>query len=239
MKTAEQEDVKKTPAITPKTSKLLGKNCIALAAVAISIVGVIIAIWSLAYTRKQVSLASQQAQLHIDPVIKIYFDFPEEKNPVFVVANEGYIEAVSVTISPRIFVFGKKEGKVLSIVGAGKTFSPAAMFCDTLRPTEYEHLELARSEPLENLIAVYQFDLKYFRKTDMHDYNHTEYYFVDAGQQLSHSGFRAHSRYHEVMAAIANPGVEMTEKPWPQGLLRRYLDAQASKQGDTGEAEQQ
>lgn len=147
----------------------LRKNCISLLALIISIA-------ALSYTHKQSSLASKQAHLHIEPVIKTYFDLPKEKNPVFVIANEGDIQVVSVSVGNRVFVFDKNIGKITSAAEAGRLFSPGAIFRENLKPTEYEDLELLKVSSKENLIVVYEFFIKYFRENDMKEFERTGYF---------------------------------------------------------------
>lgn len=75
---------------------------VAIAALAVSVV-------SLIYTHSQAELSRRQAQLHLEPELKTYFDAPAEKNPVFVVANEGDIPAASVSATVNLYVYDKRE----------------------------------------------------------------------------------------------------------------------------------
>lgn len=196
----------------------------------ISLLALIISMAALLYTHKQSSLASKQAHLHIEPVIKTYFDLPKEKNPVFVIANEGDIQVVSVSVGNRVFVFDKNIGKIAYAAEAGRLFSPGAIFRENLKPTEHEYLELLKVSSKENLIVVYEFFIKYFRENDMKEFERTEYFFIDGFNIVSHADFLKNRFYRTLMAEITNFTMPAQERI--PGTLRQYLDSTSGKNNE-------
>ncbi len=178
---------------------------------------------ALVYTHRQAELARHQAQLHLEPELRTYFDAPTDKNPVFVVANEGDIPAASVSVSVKLFTYDKNQKKVTSAASMGRTFSPGAIYRAQLSPSEHESLELIGVKPQPHLIVLYEFQLKYFRQTDMREYERTEYFFLENGVPRKHSEFLSSDHYRSMMLEAEN--TEIPEPRWDQGALRRYLDA--------------
>lgn len=199
----------------------------------ISLVALIVSVCALYYTHKQSSLASKLAHLHIEPVIKTYFDLPKEKNPVFVIANEGDITVVSVSVGNRVFVFDKNKGEIASAAEAGRVFSPGAIFRENLKPTEYEDLELLKVSPREHLIVVYEFFIKYFRENDMKEFKRTEYFFINGFNVVSHADFLNNIFYRTLMAEIDNFTTPAQERI--PGTLKQYLDSTSVKNNEGGQ----
>ncbi len=199
----------------------------------ISLLALIISVVALFYTHKQSSLASKQAYLHIEPVMKTYFDLPKEKNPVFVIANEGDIPVVSVSVGNRVFVFNKNISKIAAAAEFGRIFSPGAIFCEYLKPSEYRDLELIKVKPQEHLIVAYEFHIKYFRETDMREFDRTEYHFIDGHNLVKHADFLQNKFYRILMSEITN--FRMPEQERIPGTLRQYLDATSGKNGKSGQ----
>lgn len=199
----------------------------------ISLLALIVSMVALFYTHKQSSLASKQAHLHIEPVIKTYFDLPEEKNPVFVIANEGDIPVVSVSVGNRVFVFDKNTEKVISAAETHRIFSLGAIFCEKLKPTEHEDLELLKVSAQEHTIVVYEFLIKYFRENDMKQFEGTEYFFIDGLNLVSHADFVKNRFYRTLMGEINN--FTMPSKEEIPGRLRQYLDSTAGKNNEGGQ----
>lgn len=185
---------------------------------------------ALFYTHKQSSLSSKQAYLHIEPVMKTYFDLPKEKNPVFVVANEGDIPVVSTTVGNRVFLFDKNIGKIAHAAEAGRIFSPGVIFRENLKPTEHEDLELLKVSPQEHLIVVYEFTIKYFRENDMKEFERTEYFFIDGLNVVSHVDFLKNKFYRTLMAEINN--FKMPAQKRIPGILKQYLDSTTGKNNE-------
>lgn len=200
----------------------------------ISLLALIISVVALFYTHKQSSLASKLAHLHIEPVMKTYFDLPKEKNPFFVIANEGDIPVVSISVGNRVFVFDKNIGKIASAAEAGRIFSPGAIFRENLKPTEYEDLELIKVSPQEHLIVVYEFIIKYFRENDMKEFERTEYFFIDGFNVVSHAEFFKNRFYRTLMAEINN--FKMPAQEGIPGTLRQYLDSTTGKNNEGGQS---
>jgi len=196
----------------------------------ISILALIISMAALLYTHKQSSLASKQAHLHIEPVIKTYFDLPKEKNPVFVIANEGNIPVVSLSVGYRDFVFDKNIEKIVSATKAVHIFSPGAIFREKLKPTEYERMELLKVSPQDRLIVVYEFFIKYFREKDMKKFERNEYCFVDGFNVVSHVDFLKNRFYRTLMSEINNFTMPAYERI--PGTLRQYLDSTSGKNNE-------
>ena len=209
--------------IIKKVLTWLRKNCI-------SLVALIISMFALYYTYKQSSLASKLAHLHIEPLIKTYFDLPKEKNPVFVIANEGDIPVVSVSVGNRVFIFDKNMGKIESAAEAGRIFSPGVIFRENLKPTEYEDLELLKVSHQKHLIVVYQFFINYFRENDMKKFERTEYFFIDGFTAVSHVDFLKNRFYRTLMEQITN--FTMTAQERIPGTLRQYLDSTSGKNNE-------
>jgi hypothetical protein len=183
---------------------------------------------SLIYVHYQVQLSRHQAQLHLEPELKTYFDAPAEKNPVFVVANEGDIPAASVSVAVNMYVYDKNEKKVVTAASLGRIFSPGAIYRAELLPSEHESLELTGVETQPHLIVVYEFHVRYFRQTDMREFARNEYFFVEGGVPRQHADFMKNDHYLRIMAEAQR--VQMPEQEWDQGALRRHIDA--TKQPD-------
>ncbi len=194
----------------------LFKNWIALAALILSTI-------ALVCTHSQYKMSRRLAHLHLDPIIKTYFDAPAEKNPVFVLSNEGDNPAVSVSAVVRLYVYNKNQKKVVSTASMGRIFSSGALYREELKPTEHESLELIKVNPKPNLIVLYQFSIKYLRKTDMREFAHVEYFFVDAGVPMVHANFRSSEHYRQLMSEIRR--VQIPDREWDRGSLRKYLDS--------------
>ena len=193
----------------------------------ISLFALIVSMFALFYAYKQSSLASKQAHLHIEPVIKTYFDLPKKKNPVFVISNEGDIPVVSVSVGNRVFVFDKNIEKIASAAETSRIFSPSAIFRESLKPTEYEKMELLKVSPQDRLIVVYEFFIKYFREKDMKEFECTEYFFVDGFNMITHSDFLKNKFYRTLMSKITN--FKMPSQERIPGTLRQYLDSTSGK----------
>jgi hypothetical protein len=198
----------------------------------IALLALIISIFALYFTYKQSSLALKQAHLHIEPLIKTYFDLPKEKNPVFVIANEGDIPVVSVCVGNRVFCFDKNSEKIVFASKASRIFSSGALFRESLKPTEYENLELLKVSPQEHIIVVYEFSLKYFREKDMKEFVRTEYFFIDGFNMVPHSDFLKHRFYRTLMAEITN--FKMPSQKMIQGTLQQYLDSISNQNNENG-----
>ena len=192
-----------------------------------------VAVAALFYTYQQSTLSSRQAQQHIEPVIKTYFDLPKKKNPIFVIANEGYIPVVSASVGNRVFIFDKNINKIASAAEASRIFSPGAIYRDILKPAEHEDLELLKVGPKERLIVVYEFNIKYFREKDMKEFERTEYYFIDGAKITPHGDFIKSQFYRSLMAQIVS--FRMPEQERIPGTLRDYLEASAGKKEDNGQ----
>ncbi len=199
----------------------------------ISLLALIISIFALYYTHKQNSLASKLAHLHIEPVINTYFDLPKEKNPIFVIANEGDIPAVSVSVGNRVFIFDKNTEKILSAAEVGRIFSSGAIFRESLKPSEYENMELLKVSPQERLIVVYEFFIKYFREKDMKEFERTEYFFIDGFTIVPHSEFLKNRFYRPLMSEITT--FKMPSQEQIPGTLRQYLDSTSGKINESGQ----
>ncbi len=204
----------------------LQENWIGLLALGVSVV-------ALLYTYKQSTLSSKQAQQHIEPVIKTYFDLPKEKNPIYVIANEGDIPVVSASVGNRVFVFDRNIKKIASAAEAGRIFSPGAIYREILKPAEHEDLELLKVGLQERLIVVYEFKIKYFREKDMKEFERTEYYFIDGAKLTPHSDFIKSQFYRPLMAQIES--FRMPEQDRIPGTLRDYLEATSGKKEANGQ----
>ena len=86
-------------------------------------------------------------------------------------------------------IFDKNISKIAAAAEAGRIFSPGAIFCEYLKPTEYKELELIKVKLQERLIVVYEFHIKYFRETDMREFDRTESYFIDGYNLVKHADF--------------------------------------------------
>ncbi len=194
----------------------------------ISLLALTISIGALIFTYKQSLLASKEAHQHIKPVLKTYFDKPIEKNPIFVIANEGNIPIVSVSVGNRTFAFDKKEEKIAIAAESSKVFSPGAIFRESLKPTEHEDMELLKINPRDDLITIYEFRIKYFREKDMKEYERKEYFFIDGSNTVSHTDFLNNKYYRLIMSEVIN--YKFPEKKKTPGSLREFIEATTDKE---------
>ncbi len=191
----------------------------------IALIALLISIFSVFYTHLNYGLQTKLSHLQIKPMIKTYFDLPVDKNPIFVVANEGSVPAVSLSCGYYVFTFNKNQKKVVVAGKAGRVFSPGVIYKELFNPTDYESMELVGVSSAENTLVIYQFDLIYFRKQDMDEYSRREYYFVDNGRLLSHSEYRLDPLYRDVMYQISQTIIP--DSQWDSGALRQYLENQS------------
>ena len=193
------------------------QNWIALAALIISII-------ALVHTHLAYDLQTQLSHLHMEPIIKTSFDLPSNKNPVFVVFNEGNVPAVSVSCGYCVFTFNKGQKKIETAAKGGRVFSPGVIYKESLKSTEYASMDLLGVQPVKNILVIYQFDLVYFREQDMKQFLRKEYYFVDNGQVIVQSKFRHNPLYRDVMYQISQTVIP--DPSWAPGMLKTYLDNQ-------------
>ena len=70
--------------------------------------------------------------------------------------------------------------------------------------------------PVEDVVAVYVFDIKYFRESDMKEFTQKNIYFVDSGKVYSHNQYRNQPDYRTVMVALEKfKDIEANHHPQP------------------------
>jgi hypothetical protein len=170
----------------------------------VSLIAIMISLISLWYTHKQSLLAFRLAHLHIEPEIKTQFDLKKnEHNPTLVIANVGNIPVVSVSVNYQVFILNK-ETKNIESASCGKgMWAPGILYSEHLKPSEHPELQLIGIESPNRLIA-YEFNLKYFRESDMREYNRKDYYFIDNNIVLNRDQFKKYTLYRDVMSNIAS-----------------------------------
>jgi len=177
-----------------------------------------------AIAASQVDLANRQAKLHLEPELATYFDAPTNRPPLFVVANKGTIPATSVTAGYRRYTYDKDSRSIVGTTEPYLLFSPGAIYCEVLKPTERRELRLRLGKVAfaTNLLEVYQFTVKYFRDTDMKEYSRTEWHFIDNGTLMPHREYVNRPEYANVMSRIEAHKTKPVD--WPPGTLSSYLE---------------
>jgi hypothetical protein len=187
-----------------------------------SLLALLISLGSLLLNIGNYTADKRLAHLHMEPTVKCLFDFPDDGNPVFLVTNNGDIPAVSLSIAHSVYVFDRTTLDLATVAQSGNLFSDNVIYREELRPTEYASLELVRVDPVDRLIAVYLFDLRYYRESDMQSYDRQEIFYVDSGQVYSQSEFIRTATYRPIME-----GIEQFQMPLIQydpGSLRELLE---------------
>jgi len=190
--------------------------------IAISVLALGVSVWSVRVNVERNRIARSLAHSHIEPTVKCLFDLPEDGNPVFLVTNNGDIPAVSLAIAHNLYVFDKATLELTMSSQAGNLFTDDMIYREELKPTEYVSQELLWVGPVEELIAVYLFNLRYYRETDMQRFDRQETFFVDDGQVYSHSEFRRTTSYRPIMAEIER--AQMPEIQFDPGRLKEVLE---------------
>lgn len=183
-----------------QTNDWLKKNWLSLIAIIISAISLI----SLWYEHKQNLLAFRLAHLHIEPEIKTQFYLKKGKsNPNLAIINVGNISVVSVRFHYKAFILNKETKKIETGAEGAHSLAPGTIYSEHLKPGEQAVIQLLGIEATGRLV-IYEFDVKYFRESDMLEYNRKDYYFIDNNIVLNHSQFRNSPLYRDVMFNIAS-----------------------------------
>ncbi len=93
----------------------------------------------------------------------------------------------------------------------------------SLEPTEYVQQELVRVDPVDRVIAVYEFLIRFYRATDMKETSRRELFFVDEGKAYSHAEYVDAEDYLKIMRRIES--VVIPEITYDPGKLKTVLEA--------------
>ena len=164
----------------------------------------------------------QLAHLHMEPTIKCMFDFPDTGNPVFLVTNTGDIPVVSLSVAHNLYVFDRTTLELMTVAYSGNLFSDDMIYQEELKPTEYVNQDLVRFDPVDDIIAVYSFNLRYYRELDMHRFDREEIFYVDGGQVYDQLEFMQTSSYRLIMEQIEQ--FQMPSLQYDPGSLQEFLE---------------
>lgn len=190
---------------------------------AVALFALVVAIVSLSVSALQNRRAGRLAREHLKPELKFDFDRPPDKNPVFAIWNSGYIGAESVTATYTLYIYVKSTMEIAGVSKMGYMFGPGSLYRQSLMPSEHEILELAGVKPSPDQIAMYEFEIRYFRPSDMRQYDETHYFFDEGGKYVPHSEFRKSPHYSHLLALAAKVELQVPESKNP-GHLREYYD---------------
>lgn len=192
----------------------------------ISVIALLISSFAAFFSYDQNIIAKRLSLQHIVPSIKSQFDFPEKGVPVYAISNNGDIPVVSLRINHNMHVFDKTINKIKFSALNSNLFGDYWVYIKEFEPTKYEYYKLLRLNPANrnkgNYIYVYQFDLKYYRATDMQEYTKEQIYFVDNGIAFNHMQFIQNENYKKVMYAIDN--FKAPETKSEPGNLKEFLE---------------
>jgi tetratricopeptide (TPR) repeat protein len=170
-------------------------------AIAISVIALSISLIAFWYPY---SLSKRLAHLHIDPEIKTLFNLNKDgNNPILTISNVGNIPAVTVSVNYQVFVLNKENGNIESASSGKGIYDPRIFFSEQIKPSEHPELRLLGYKA-PNRLVVYEFNLKYFRESDMQEYSRKIYYFIDNNEVLNRDQFKKSALYPDVMADIAS-----------------------------------
>lgn len=180
-----------------KILKLLKKNWAILTPI-------IISLFALLYSHKASSLSTRLAHLHIEPEIKTSFNLNKDgHNPILAIVNVGNIPVVSVSVNYQVFILNKETRNIESASCGKGIYDPRIFYSEHLKPNEHPELQLLGYEAPNRLIA-YEFNLKYFRESDMREYSRKVYYFIDNNIVLNRNQFKKSPLYRDVMSNITS-----------------------------------
>jgi hypothetical protein len=189
----------------------------------LSLIAIIISVISLWYTYKQSLLTFRLAHLHIEPEIKTQFILKKgESNPTLAIINAGNIPVVSVRFHYKAFILNKETRKIETGAEGVHSLAPGTIYSEHLKPGEQAVIQLLGIEATGRLV-VYEFDVKYFRESDMLEYNRNDYYFIDNNIVLNHSQFRNSPLYRDVMSNISSFSFDTPKGEPNQVLTQPYF----------------
>jgi len=144
---------------------------------------------------------------HIKPGISCKLNYPLKDNPTIIIKNESPIKIVSLGIKHRLFTFDKRTNEVGIGVLAGDALGGENMiFQEELGPSAFTYQQLIKisengHHPTGKII-IYLFNMRYYRPTDMKQYDDREIYFVDEGTVYTHKEFMDNPYYKDIISQI-------------------------------------
>jgi len=102
-------------------------------------------------------------------------------------------------------------------------FTEKMIYKKSLEPTEHVEQELVRVDPVDRIIAVYEFLIRFYRVTDMKETDRRELFFVDQGKVYNHAEYVDAEDYLKIMRRIES--VVIPEMTYDPGKLKTVLEA--------------
>jgi len=195
-----------------------------------SLLALLIAALAAFFSYQQSKTAKRLAHSHIMPEVKCLFDFPVQGNPIVSVSNTGDIPTTSLSVMHNLYVYDKHSHSITSAAKVGYMFTDKMIYKKSLGPTEYVKQELVRVDPVDRVIAVYEFLIRFYRATDMKETDQRELFFVDDGKAYSHAEYIDAEDYLKIMRGIES--VKIPEMRHDPGKLKTVLEALDEAKGN-------
>jgi hypothetical protein len=172
----------------------------------IAIAALLISLVNAYYTYKKVDLSSQSLKQHLDPEIPCLLENPHDRFPVFILLNEGPIDAESLSVNHLTFIYTKTLQK------GGMGFEPSLgqrpgfrwLYEPILERNKRISKKIFWGAPPDDkgIIFVLIFDVSYHRPTDGRLYQKRCLFYRDGDHYETRTSFRLNPHFAAVNEQI-------------------------------------
>ena len=189
------------------------------ASIVISFFALLISALSAYYAYDQSQTAKRLSFQHINPKIKIDLEYPTKvknsklevnyNNPEYIITNTGPISITSLTLDYRCFLYNKPLDKITSVIYMSGPHYEHILFKKKLEPSDSvkEQLPGFQEHVPNTYIGAFVFNAKYYRSSDLEEYDRREIFFIQDNQIHRHADFISSPYYGAIMKAISPEGV--------------------------------
>lgn len=177
--------------------------------VVIPVVSALAAIVAAYFAYDQAKFSKRLAHLHIKPQIECKIDLPKDTHPICLIVNNGDVPVFSFSVAHGTYVFDKSSGKITLCAKDGYLFRDELIFREEFKPNEYESFNLMSFNPANRVVAVHQFNLRYYVGKAMEKQDKDVWFFLYDGKVYEHSEFIKNLDYRKIMTDIPRAEMEL------------------------------